>query len=447
MIDRIPRSLAARRSIIRSLGAGTVPRNGVENISIGRQAELAELRGELEHIREGGAAFRVIVGRYGAGKSFMLQLLRNVALKEGRKGFVVADADISPQHRLTGSKGEGLALYRRLLTNMATRTRPNGNGLGPLIERWISDLQSKLLRDGIDPESMAFERKLHGSMMQVFGELHMLTHGFDFATVLSAYTRGHRSGDDELKAAALRWLRGEYHSKSEARRALRREVSVMIDDATWYDNIKLLAYFARQCGYSGLLIFLDEAVHLSQLSHRGARENNYQRLLNMVNDATQGHAEHLGIYIGATPEAVEDQRRGFFSSEALETRLRESSFSVAGLRDLSAPLVRLDVMGEAELRQLLAVVRDIHDSLYRRESGVTEAHINAFLREAGKRIGADSLLTPRELLRDFVTLLELQRQHRRTSFEALLGMVDFATGSPDRKEPAEEESLFSEFAL
>ena len=443
-MDRIPKRRKVSQTILQSLRAGQVPRSGVEHIAVGRRRELTELLSDLDIVFDGGAAFRVIVGRYGAGKSFMLQLLRNEALKQR---FVVADADISPQRRLTGSKGEGLALYRELLRTMSTRTRPNGNALGPLIEKWLDVLQTRLMRDGVDPDSIDFERKLTGRVHQIIGEVETLTYGFDFAEVLKAYTSGHRSGNDELKRAALRWLRGEFNSRTEARQALGGKVRVMIDDATWYDNIKIIAYFARQVGYRGLLIFIDETVYLSRISNRSARENNYNRLLAMVNDAMQGHAEHLGIYLGATPEAVEDRRRGFFSNEALETRLRESSFAGEDLVDLSGPLIRLDIMGEAALRELLQTVRDIHAWHYRYESPVQERHIDAFLRQLRQRIGADNLLTPREVVIDFLSVLSLLRQHRRASFESLLGMVNFETGSQTHKEATEEESLFSEFAL
>ena len=443
-MNTLPKRRKISQVILQSLVSGLVPRKGVEHIAIGRQAEMAELQNDLDIIFDGGAAFRLIVGRYGAGKSFMLQLLRNHALDQG-KGFVVADADLSPQRRLTGSKGGGLALYRELLGNLSTKTRPEGNAFGALIDGWISKLQTQLVKEGIAPDSDEFDRKLNGLVHQVLGELETMTYGPDFANVLNAYTRGHRKGDDELKTAALRWLRGEYHSKTEARRGLRSDVRVMIDDATWYDNLKLIAYFARQVGYRGLVIFLDEAVSLYKISNRVARENNYQRLLTMVNDTLQGNAEHLGIYIGATPDTVEDPRRGFFSNAALETRLRESRFSVEGLRDLSGPLLRLDALGDAELRLLLQTVRDIHAWHHRYANRVGEREIDLFLSEVRRRIGADILLTPREVLRDFLSLLNLMRQHRRQSFETLLGRVEYETGAPPAKEAV--DPLFADFAI
>lgn len=424
-MDRIPKRRKFSQAILQSLGAGVVPRTGVEYIAVGRKAEMVALEQDLDIINDGGASFRLIVGRYGSGKSFLLQLLRNFALKQK---FVVADADISPQRRLTGSKGEGLALYRELLNNMATRSRPNGNAFAPLMEKWLSDIQSKIARSGLEPSSREFERKVSGQVHQVMGEMETMTHGYDFAEVLNAYWCGHRDNDEGRKSAAMRWLRGEFSTKTEARQALRGDVRVMIDDGSWYEYVKLLAYFVRQIGYRGLIIFMDEAVYLSRISNTTARRNNYERLLSILNDTLQGNAEYLGVLLGATPPMVEDPRRGLFSYEALETRLQESRYGRPGLRDLSGPMVRLDVLKNEEIYLLLQTIRDIHAWHYKYESLLGDLELRAFMSEVQGRVGTETLLTPRNVLRDFVSLLNLLNQYPAESFESLLGQVDFKTG-------------------
>lgn len=425
MAERIPKRRKISHAILQSLGAGVVPRIGVENIAVGRENELSAFEYDLEIIADGGAGFRLIVGRYGSGKSFMLQMLRNAALQ---RKFVVADADFSPQRRLTGSKGEGLALYRELLNNMAIRTIPNGNAFAPLLEKWIDDIQRRVLRDGSEPNTLDFDRKVAGRIHHVIGEMEVMVNGYDFGEVLNAYWRGHKNGDDELKQAALRWLRGEFHTNTEARQGLRGNVRVMIDDSTWYDNIKLLAYFVHQIGYRGLIICMDEAAYLARVSHRSSRANNYERLLNILNDTLQGQAEHLGVYFGATPDMVEDRRRGLFSYEALQTRMEESRFAKQGLRDLSAPMIRLDPLSDEQIFFLLETIRDIHAWHNKYESHLGESQLRAFMRKEQGRIGASNLLTPREVLRDYVSLLNISLQHPRESFESILGKVDYTTG-------------------
>ena len=442
MTERVPKRRKISQAILQSLAAGVVPRVGLQHIAVGRDSELSAIEYDLEIISDGGAGFRLVVGRYGSGKSFMLQMLRNAALQ---RKFVVADADFSPQRRLTGSKGEGLALYRELLNNMAIRTIPNGNAFAPLLEKWIDDIQRKVVREGSEPNSLDFDRKVAGRIHHVIGEMEVMVHGYDFGEVLNAYWRGHKNGDDELKQASLRWLRGEFHTKTEARRALRGNVRVMIDDSTWYDNIKLLAYFVRQIGYRGLIICMDEAAYLARVSHKSSRANNYERLLNILNDTLQGQAEHLGLYLGATPDMVEDRRRGLFSYEALQTRLEESRFAKQGLRDLSAPMIRLDPLSDEQIFFLLETIRDIHAWHNKYESHLGESQLRAFMREEQGRIGAGNLLTPREVLRDYVSLLNFLHQHPRESFESILAKVDFTTRSTT--DPEMIDSLYASFEI
>ena len=424
MAKKIPKRTS--QAILQSLGAGVVPRTGAEQIAVGRKDELEALLKDLDDIvAEGGATFRMIVGRYGSGKSFLLQLLRNYAFK---RKFVVADADLSPQRRLTGSKNEGLELYRELLNNMAIDTRPGGNAFATLLEKWINSIQSEVVTAGTSPSLPSFAKEVEAKIHATIHEMEGMVHGFDFATVINAYWRGHQDGNDELKSNAIRWLRGEFNTKTEARQAL--NVRVIIDDSTWYDYIKLLAYFMRQIGYKGLIIFIDEAVNLYHISHKVSRNNNYERLLTILNDTLQGKAEHLGVLFGATPQMVEDTRRGLYGYEALKTRLEDSRFTRQGLRDMSGPLIRLDILSHSEIFLLLQRVHEIHTMHHKYEAMLDDRHLEAFMSIVLTRIGADKLLTPREVLRDFVALLNLLQQNPEESFESLVGEVKFTTGEP-----------------
>ena len=431
------------RAILQSLAGGVVPRTGAEHIVVGREAELAAIKSDFDDIgSDGGASFRLIVGRYGAGKSFLLQLLRNEAM---RSKFVVADADLSPQRRLTGSKGEGLALYRELMSNMATRTRPQGDAFVALLEKWISDIQLQITKAGIESSSSIFDGMVAGRIEDTVHEMEGMVHGPDFSTVIKTYLRGHQSGDDELQRAALRWLRGEFNTKTEARQAL--GVRVIIEDRHWYDYIKLMAYFVRQIGYRGLALFIDEAVSLYQISNRVSRNNNYEQLLAIINDTSQGGADYLGVLLGATPTMVEDSRKGLFSHEALRTRLEESRFSRQGLRDMSGPLIRLDPLGKDEIHRLLQTIRDIHGWHYKYEPRLDEEQLRAFMSEVSSRVGADTLLTPREVLREFISILNLLHQNPDETFESILGKVDFVTDGTENHPDGDDAAPFASFQI
>ncbi len=423
----MPKRVSA--AIIHSLSAGVVPRTGLEHIAVGRKSEIEVLLRDIDDIvSEGGASFRMILGRYGSGKSFLCQLIRNYALQ---RNFVVMDADLSPEARLTGTKNQGLNLYRELLTNAATKVRSDGGAFSALLERWISDLQQLVIQDdGIQPNDPKFESAVDSRIRATVNQMEGMVHGFDFSTVILAYWHGHRSGDDTKKAAAMRWLRGEYSTKGEAREAL--GVRVIIEDSSWYDYIKLLAHFVKDIGYKGLVIFIDEAVNLYKISHTASRNNNYERLLSIFNDIMQGKAQYLGVILGATPQMVEDTRRGLFSYEALRTRLEESRFARNGLRDLSGPLLRLEPLTPEEIFVLLQRIRGIHALHYSYTSAVTDKQIEFFLNEVRKRLGAEQRLTPREIVRDFIAVLNVLYQNSDLSFDGVVADKDFTPSRVER---------------
>lgn len=433
---KIPKRVST--ALVQSLSAGVVPRTGLEHIAVGRKAEVEALLRDIDNVvAEGGASFRLILGKYGSGKSFLCQLIRNYALQ---RNFVVMDADLSPVRRLTGTQGQGLNLYRELLTNTATKTRPDGGAFSALLERWISDIQQKVTKsEGLKPSDIKFATAVEARILATVSQMSGMVHGYDFATVISAYWNGYQSGDDEKKAAAMRWLRGEYSTKSEAREAL--GVRVIIDDDSWYDYIKLLAQFVKDIGYLGLIVFVDELVNLYKISNTVSRNNNYERLLTIFNDTMQGKAQYLGMIFGATRQMVEDTRRGLFGYEALRSRLEESRFSRDGFRDLAGPMIRLEKLTPEETFVLLQRTREVHGVHYAYTPEITDSHIEYFLSEIHKRVGATQLITPREIIRDFISLLNIMQQNNGVTFERLVGSSSFVpTTSTDDPEALTSEN-------
>lgn len=438
---KIPKRIST--AIINSLSAGVVPRIGLGYIAVGRKDEVEALLYDLENIAEGGASCRFIIGRYGSGKSFMLQLIRNNAME---RKFVVADADLSPERRLTGSKGAGLSTYRELMHNLSTRTRPDGGALPAIFEKWISSVQAQVVKNsGLRPNDAGFNDAVESQIMDVIANMEGMVHGFDFATVISAYWRGHYLGDDLLKDAALRWLRGEFSTKTEARMAL--NVRTIINDDDWYDYIKLIAKFVADIGYKGLLVLIDEAVNLYKITHTTSRRNNYEKLLAMFNDTMQGKAEHLGLLIGGTPPFLEDPNRGLYSYEALKSRLIASRFSKDGFKDTSGPIIRLQMLSHDEIYLLLTHLRDVFNAHFRYESRVTEDDLQMFMQEVLNRLGAETLMTPREVIRDFLGVLNILRQNPEVSFGQVIHGPDFQPTLQGKDPDVDEGGKFAEFSL
>ena len=417
---KVPRRIS--QTVLNSLKGGVVPRIGLPYITVGRKNEIEALLHDVAIISEGGASFRFIVGRYGSGKSFLLQTIRNYAMD---RGFIVADADLSPERRLQGTRGQGLATYRELISNLSTKTKPEGGALTLVLDRWISAVQSEAAREtGFLPGDSALAAAVDQKIYTVTSSVSELVHGYEFATLLSAYYHAYCSGDDGTKAKVVRWFRGEYTLKREAKEEL--GINVIITDDDWYDYLKLFAVFFRLAGYTGMMIIIDELVNIYKIPNAITRQYNYEKLLTMYNDTLQGKARYLGFIMGATPQALEDKRRGIYSYEALRSRLTEGRFSKPGMRDLLAPVIRLEPLTAEEMLVLCEKLSDMHAGLYGYERIISTDDLVSFLKVEYERIGADQNITPREVIRDFIELLDLLYQNQGMSISALLASDEFS---------------------
>lgn len=416
---KVPKRIA--QTVLNSLKGGVVPRIGLPYITVGRKNEIEALLRDVEVISDGGASFRFIVGKYGSGKSFLIQTIRNYAMD---RGFIVCDADLSPERRLYGTKGQGLATYRELIGNLATKTKPEGGALTLVLDRWISAVQSQALQEtGLDPDDPALTKAVDKKIYEVTAAVSELVHGFEFAKLLSMYYHSYVLGDDDTKMKVIKWFRGEYALKRDAKEDL--GINIIITDDDWYDFLKIFAVFFRMAGYAGMMIMIDELVNISKITNSITRQYNYEKLLMMYNDTLQGKAKYLGIIMGATPQALEDRRRGIYSYEALRSRLSEGKFSKPGARDLLAPVIRLDPLTPDEMVVLCEKLADMHAGLYKYERRITTEDIADFVKMEYGRIGADQNITPREVIRDFIELLDLMYQNPDLSPEDLLQSDEF----------------------
>ena len=429
----IPKRIAS--AVINSLKGGVVPRIGLPYITVGRETEIDALLHDVDIIEDGGASFRFIVGKYGSGKSFLLQTIRAHVMD---RGFVVVDADLSPERRLQGTKGQGLATYKELIRNMSTKTRPDGGALTLILDRWISSVQTETAAaSGLATDSPEFADAVERRIFEVISALNEMVHGFDFAKLLTVYYRSYVSGDDESKAKVVKWFRGEYTTKTEAKNEL--GVNIIITDDDWYEYIKLFAAFLRRAGYGGLLVLIDELVNIYKIPNAITRQYNYEKILTMYNDTLQGKAKHLGIIMGGTPQCIEDTRRGVYSYEALRSRLAEGRFGREGVKDMLAPVIHLAPLTNEEMLVLTEKLADIHAGLFGYQRVITQEDLVSFIRLEFSRIGSGSHITPREVIRDFIELLDIVYQNPQ------INVSEFIM-SEDMPSSVSQESTGDEFA-
>lgn len=399
-----------RDVVIQSLRAGVVPRACQHLIQVGRGREVETLVGDIDRIRDGGSAFRFVIGEYGAGKTFFLNLIRAIAME---RKLVVASADLNPDRRLHASGGQARSLYAELMRNLATRTKPDGGALPGIVEKFIATAKSEAKAKDVSPEQVIRSK---------LDELTELVNGYDFADVIAAYCRGHDEGDEQLKSDAIRWLRGEFSTRTDARAAL--GVRAIVDDGAVYDQLKLMARFVRLSGFGGLLVCLDELVNLYKLANSQARSSNYEQLLRMLNDSLQGKAVGLGFVLGGTPEFLMDTRRGVYSYSALQSRLVQNTFATGDYVDFSGPVLRLSSLTLEDFYLLLGKIRHVYAGGDQERYLLPDPAIASFMEHCANRIGDSFFRTPRTTITSFINLLAVLEQNPGADWKALLGKVE-----------------------
>lgn len=439
MSNQVPVRIA--NILINALKGGVVPRAGLEYITVGRTQEIAAILHDIDTIEEGGASFRFIVGKYGSGKSFLLQTMRNHATA---RGFAVVDADLSPERRFAGTKGQGLATYKELIKNLSTKAKPDGGALPLILEKWISGIQTSVKSQ--HPGQLTeeeFDALVEQQIYAVAGSLEGMVNGFEFARAVVLYWKAYKQDDSALKSNVLRWFRGEYPSRKEAKEDL--GINFIVTDETWYDFLKIFAAFLVGAGYKGMLVMIDELVNIFKISNSITRANNYEKILTMYNDVLQGKARHIGFLMGGTPQCIEDKYKGVFSYEALRSRLAEGHFATDDLKDFSAPIIRLQMLTQEEMYILVEKLLNIHAQLYHYSPTLTGDDLVYFLTVEYNRVGAASHITPREIIRDFIELINILYQNPQKSLAGILGDNSFELAKGGIKSGALEEEISDEF--
>ncbi|MGL1178398.1 ATP-binding protein [Vibrio parahaemolyticus] len=425
-----------RDAIIQSLKSGVTPKVGIQHIQVGRVNELKALLQDIERISDGGSAFRLIIGEYGSGKTFFLSVVRTIALE---RKLVTVNADLSPDRRMHASAGQARNLYSELMRNMSTRNKPDGNALTSVVEKFITETRKEADRTGKSINTVIHEK---------LSSISDLVGGYDFAKVIEAYWIGHEEDNDTQKANAIKWLRAEYSTKTDARKDL--GVRTIISDTSFYDALKIMSLFVRQAGYQGLLVNLDEMVNLYKLNNTTARTSNYEQILRILNDCLQGTTEYLGFLLGGTPEFLLDPRKGLYSYEALQSRLAGNNFAKqAGLIDYSSPALHLASLTPEELYILLKNLRHVYAEGDESRYLVPDESLMAFLKHCSQTIGDAYFRTPRNTIKAFLDMLAVIDQNPTISWNNLVSSVGIEEDKPSdvELELDENEDGLADFKL
>lgn len=427
MIDNIKPKEAT--SIINSLIGGVVPKIGVQHITVGRSEEIDAFVKALDDVKNGHSMVKFWIGDFGSGKSFMLHLLNTVALKQK---FVVSNADFTPDNRLYSNDGKGVALYASIMDNVAIQTKPEGGALPTLMEKWIEQVITRTAEENnislTDIRNEQYLSIIQKNIMKTINELSDVG-GFDFGTVVMKYYEGYIKDDEQLRRSALKWLKGEYKTKTEAKQDL--GVREIINDSNYYDMLKNFCKLFVNMGYSGFMINLDEAINLYKISTAATREKNYEKILSIYNDCFQGKVANIFFNFAGTKETLENERRGLFSYNALKTRLETNKFETSGVRDFAQPVIKLTPLDHNEVFVLLKKLKAIFDFNYKAQIEISDSEIHSFMEEMFNKPGASEFLTPREVIRDFLNILNILRQNPSLDKKKLFGEIEISDERPN----------------
>lgn len=418
-------------SIINSLTGGVVPSIGVQHIAVGRTEEINAVLSALNDVKNGLSIVKFWIGDFGSGKSFMLHLINTVALKQK---FVVSNVDFTPTNRLYSNDGKALSLYTAIMDNLSIQTRPDGGALPILLEKWIEQVISKTAEENkISPAEIRDRQYLELIRHNITKNINTFTEsgGFDFATVIIKYYEGYINFDDTLQHNALKWLKGEYHTKTEARQDL--GVREIINDSNYYDMLKNFCKLFVSMGYSGFMINLDEMINLYKISTSIIREKNYEKILTIYNDCLQGKTSNMYFNFAGTKEVLENPRRGFFSYDALKTRLATNKYETSSRRDFAQPVIRLLPLNHNEIFVLLQKLSEIFNYHYNTTIDISNSEISQYMEEIFNKPGAAEFLTPREVIRDFLNILNIIRQNPGTDKQALFHNLEISDERPNEK--------------
>lgn len=413
-----------RETIIQSLRSGVVPRVGLQHIQVGRSDELKSFIKDLETIADGGSSFRLIIGDYGSGKTFFLSLVRSIALE---KGLVTMTADLSPSKRLYGNEGQARRLLADLVTSLSTRTKQDGNALTNILEKFISIAQVKAEKER---EEISFTIK------NMLNELNDFPNGHSFAYIVYKYWEAYDSENDALKNCVLKWLKGEYATKTDTMRDL--GIRDLINDASFFNTLKLYSVLVKKAGYKGLLINLDEMVNLYKAAHGTSRKMNYEEILGILNNTLQGTVSNIGFIMSGTPEFLTDTRRGLYSYEALRSRLAENDFSKQlGVVDYNSTVLRLSSLSKEELYVLLKNLRNVFACGIKEDYLVPDEALVAYMNYCFNKIGDSYFRTPRNTIKGFLDLLSILEQYPSLKWDDVIEKIKIEKDI----EPTEIESI------
>lgn len=384
------------RQIIEVIGQfGTPPPRGVQYYNVGntKLLEAIEAHYFTSYLSDGGAAFKLVVGDYGAGKSHFLYCLRDLAWKYQ---FAVSKVDLSPKESpYDDQKRVYAAVASNILWHDEASASDDERGLGRFLEGTLRRLINPQGLDIGDPgaaELPGVRATLQTLEMTPIDDL-------SYQKAIYGYFKALLEEKELLAESLLRWLHGEDVTPEDLRNLRVIGVTDKINKNNAFRMLRSLCQTVRALSYNGLVLLFDEGDRMLSIGKRAEKTatDNLREVIDRCRDELPGA---MFVY-AVPPEFVNNVIPNY---PALQQRVKApAKFSRINPFSPQIDLERLDLPESEFLRQVGAKLLPIFELAYkvtldqRMQANNIEhlaaAAVNSFLATNHRRLFVKALVT------------------------------------------------------
>lgn len=383
-------------NILMALKNGNVPEKGVKNLCIGREKEIDEFEKLLDKVNNKKAIVKFINGEFGAGKSFFLKVIEEMAYD---KNFVVSWITLSndvPFNKID-------IVYKNIVKSLKCKT---GTSLSHIIDRWITELKMMAFEQTSNPQKQ--NQLVQESIYDDLAETR--EHASAFAMAIESYNKLMNEEDYKTAEYAKAWLRGDSNIPYTEKRKFGVKGDVTKDNAIHF--LEALSIFVKSIGYSGLVVLIDEAEFTMNLHTKKLRDVAYNYMRDIYDNCNLGKFENSLFVFAATPELFDNAQKGIPSYEALDDRLKDVLDT--DLPDMRKPIFNLKGFEKEDLLDVAGKLLIMHEEVYKWNANdkinpVLNDIVEIHAENAGLTGGK---VTPRTFIRSFVSLLDTVQQNQ-----------------------------------
>jgi hypothetical protein len=400
------------KDVIDALRGGEAPERCTRYLPIGRKDEIDEFKRLLKDVERGKVATKFINAQFGMGKSILLKRMEAIAIENN---FAVSYIDL-PKRAADLPFNKFEIVYTKIVQTLKSKS---GSSFKEIVDNWLLDLKNKaiaMLDNPLRSEDPVVIRLMKESLDPVREYSH------SFAVVLENYYMILKTGNDEGAGYALAWLKGDPNMPADKRKFIGVKGTITKEES--FNFLKALAIFLKSIGYYGLVVLIDEAENIMNLTPRNSREGAYGNI-KTLHANEHGLENIMFIFAGTSQLYYEGEQKGIWSYNALYERIKDALHST--YKNIKEPVIELEGLKREELMEVSEKIIEIHDLAYnwdprqKMNPPVLEQILDYYESRAGLSGGK---VIPRDFIRGFVSVLDVTQQNPEITEEEILGLLE-----------------------